>query len=77
MKKKLFTEAQIVAVLKQYEGGREAMDVCREYGISKATLFNWRRKYSGMETTHLKELKALQAAAARRKTVVLNKCMPN
>ncbi|GAB3971033.1 hypothetical protein GCM10028806_20220 [Spirosoma terrae] len=67
MKKKLFTEAQIVAVLKQYEGGREAMDVCREYGISKATLFNWRKKYSGMETTHLKELKALQEENRRLK----------
>ncbi|GAB3720031.1 hypothetical protein GCM10027592_63500 [Spirosoma flavus] len=60
MKKKKFTETQIVAILKQYEGGREAMDVCREYGISKATLFNWRKKYSGMEATHLKELKALK-----------------
>jgi putative transposase len=40
MKKKKFTETQIVAILKQYEGEREAMDVCREYGISKATLFN-------------------------------------
>ena len=37
MKKKNFTETQIVAILKQYEAGREAMDVCREYGISKAT----------------------------------------
>lgn len=67
MKKKLFTEAQIVAVLKQYEGGREAMDVCREYGISKATLFNWRKKYNGMETTHLKELKAIQEENRRLK----------
>ncbi|WP_266362041.1 transposase [Tellurirhabdus rosea] len=67
MKKKTFTEPQIVAILKQYEGGREAMDVCREYGISKATLFNWRRKYSGMESTHLKELKALQDENRRLK----------
>jgi putative transposase len=49
MKKKNYSETQIVAILKQYEGGREAMDVCHEYGISKATLFNWRKKYSGME----------------------------
>lgn len=67
MKKKKFTETQIVAILKQYEGGREAMDVCREYGISKATLFNWRKKYSGMEATHLKELKALKDENQRLK----------
>ncbi len=67
MKKKNFSETQIVAILKQYEGGREAMDVCREYGISKATLYNWRKKYNGMESSHLKELKALQDENRRLK----------
>ncbi|MGG7665485.1 transposase [Dyadobacter sp. BHUBP1] len=67
MKKKNYSETQIVAILKQYEGGREAMDVCREYGISKATLFNWRKKYSGMEAAQLKELKALQDEDRRLK----------
>ncbi|SEJ83826.1 putative transposase [Dyadobacter sp. SG02] len=56
-----------MAILKQYGGGREAMDVCREYGISKATLFNWRKKYSGMEAAQLKELKALQDENRRLK----------
>lgn len=67
MKKKNFTEAQIVSALKQYEGGREALDVCREYGISKATLYNWRKKYSGMETSHIRELKQLQDENRRLK----------
>jgi len=67
MKKQNFTETQIVSVLKQYEGGREALDVCREYGISKATLYNWRKKYSGMESTHVKELKNLQDENRRLK----------
>lgn len=69
MKKQRFTETQILQVLKQYEGGREALDVCREYGISKATLFNWRKKYSGMESSHIKELKALQNENRRFKQV--------
>lgn len=67
MKKRNFTETQIVSVLKQYEGGREALDVCREYGISKATLYNWRKKYSGMESSHIKELKYLQDENRRLK----------
>lgn len=67
MKRQKFTETQILQVLKQYEGGREALDVCREYGISKATLFNWRKKYSGMEASHIKELKALQDENRRLK----------
>ena len=56
MKKQRISETQIVSILKQYEGGREALDVCREYGISKATLYNWRKKYSGMDSSHVKEL---------------------
>lgn len=67
MKRKQFTETQIIAALKQYEGGRDAGDVCREYGIHKATLYNWRKKYSGMESSHLKELKTLQEENRRLK----------
>ena len=67
MKRKQFTETQIIAALKQYEGGRGAQDVCREYGIHKATLYNWRKKYSGMESSHLKELKTLQEENRRLK----------
>jgi putative transposase len=40
MRKKRFTEHQIIKVLKQVEGGRSAADVCREYGISQATYYN-------------------------------------
>ncbi len=67
MKKQKISETQIVSILKQYEGGREALDVCREYSISKATLYNWRKKYSGMESSHVKELKALQDENSRLK----------
>lgn len=35
------------------------MELCREFGISKAMLYNWRKRYSGMEPSHLKEMKAL------------------
>jgi putative transposase len=67
MKKQKFTETQIVSILKQYEGGREALDVCREYGISKATLYNWRKRYSGMESSNIKELKELKDENRRLK----------
>jgi putative transposase len=67
MKRKHFTETQIIAALKQYEGGRDVNDVCREYGIHKAIFYNWRKKYSGMESSQLKELKALQDENRRLK----------
>jgi putative transposase len=57
MRKKRFTEHQIIKVLKQVEGGRSAADVCREYGISQATYYNWKAKYGGMEASDIKRLK--------------------
>jgi putative transposase len=67
MKKQKFTETQIVSILKQYEGGREPMELCRKNGISRATLYNWRKKYSGMDSSHIRELKALQDENRRLK----------
>lgn len=67
MKRKQFTETQIISALKQYEGGRDVSDVCRELGIHKATFYNWRKKYSGMESSQLKELKTLQEENRRLK----------
>ncbi len=67
MKKSRFTETQIAAILKEYEGGRTVLDLCREYGISKPTFFNWKSKYGGMEVSELKRLKDLEAENARLK----------
>lgn len=60
MKKVRFTESQIVKILKEFESGIDAQSLCRQHGISKATFYNWRKKYSGMETTQLKRLKELE-----------------
>jgi putative transposase len=53
MKKKNFTESKILSIIKQYEGGRAIDDLCRENGISKATVYNWRKKFNGMDGARL------------------------
>lgn len=49
MRKRRFTETQIVRRLKEVEGGRAAKDVCRENSISETTYYNWKAKYGGMD----------------------------
>ncbi len=60
MKKSRFTETQIVDALKRHENGRSVTDLARELGITPATLYTWRKKYAGMESSHLKRLKRLK-----------------
>ena len=67
MKKSTFTETQIVNMIREYEGGRDAAEICREHSISRATFYNWRKKYSGMESHELKRLKELEAEDTRLK----------
>lgn len=67
MKSSKFNESQIIAILKQQESGLSVNDICREHGISQPTFFNWKKKYSGMDTSHLKRLKELETENSRLK----------
>ena len=67
MKRTRFTETQIVKALKELDGGRSADDLSREMDISKATLYRWKGKYGGMESSDVKRLKDLEEENARLK----------
>ena len=67
MKKTRFTESQIVGILKQYDDGKTSEAICREHNISKATFYNWRKKYNGMDTQQLRKLKELEDENKRLK----------
>ena len=67
MQKTRYTESQIIKVLNEVEGGRMVKDVCREYGISDATYYNWKSKYVGMTASDIKKLKELEDENRRLK----------
>ena len=69
MRTSKFSESQIVAILKQQEGGLKVADICREHGISCATFYKWRSKCGGMDASMLKRIKELEAEKARIKKI--------
>lgn len=77
MKKITFTEAQILGVLKEQEKGLKVAEICRKHGISDATFYNWKNKYSGMTINELKRLKELEYENARLKKMYANLSLEN
>jgi putative transposase len=70
MKKKRFTEEQIIAVLKEAEAGAKTSELCRKYGISDATFYNWKAKFSGMTVSEARRLKELEQENAKLKRLL-------
>ncbi len=77
MKKSRFTESQIVAILEEGEAGVAVGDVARKHGISRATYFNWRSKYSGVTVNELKRMKDLEAENAKLKRMYAELALEN
>jgi putative transposase len=70
LKARQYTEEQIIAVLKEGEAGAKVSELSRKYGMSDATYYNWKAKYSGMTVSDLKKLKALEEENRRLKQIV-------
>ena len=75
MKKSRFSEEQIIEILKQSEAGAKTNDVCRQHGISAATLYAWRSKYGGLEMSEAKRLKQLEDENWKLKRIVADQAL--
>ena len=51
MKRKRFSEAQIIGVLKEAEVGVKKQELCRKHGITEQTFYRWRSKYGGLQVS--------------------------
>jgi putative transposase len=67
MKRKNFTETQIIGAIKKQEAGIAVKEIAREIGISEATFYNWKAKYGGMEASDVAKMRALEKENAELK----------
>jgi putative transposase len=77
MRKREFTEHQIVATLQQVEGGRQAKDVCRELRISGAMYIDWKSRYGGMNTADVHRIRTLETEYSKLKWMYAELAMEN
>ena len=70
MKRSRFKEEKIIQILKEGESGVTVAELCRKYGMSDATYYNWKSKYHGMTVSELKRLKELEEENRRLKEIV-------
>jgi len=75
MRKKHYTEEQVFRILKEGESGTQVTDLCRKYGVSEATFFRWKSKYSGMELSDLKKMKSMEAENTQLKRIVADQAL--
>ena len=77
MKRKRFTEEQIIGVLKEHELGAKTADLCRKHGISEATFYNWKSKFGGMEVSVARRLKQLADENGKLKKLLADAMLDN
>ena len=77
MKRKRFTEEQIIGILREQEAGAKTGDLARKHGISEATLYNWKAKFGGMDVSDAKRLKALEDENGKLKRLLADAMLDN
>ena len=77
MKNAKFSEAQIMAILRQAENGVPVSELCREHGMSSASFYKWRAKFGGMDASLIGEMKDLAEQNRRLKKMYAEMSMQN
>lgn len=77
MKRKRFSEEQIIAILKEHEAGVAVADLCRKHGMSNASLYTWKSKYGGMDVSDAKKSKSLEEENGKLKRLLADAMLDN
>ena len=75
MRKSRFTDAQIIAVLYEWDAGAKVVDLVRKHGVTEQTLYRWKKKYGGLQASEAKRLKALEEENRQLKRLVAEQAL--
>jgi len=77
MKRKRFSEEQIIRILKEGEALGNVREACRQHNITEQTYYRWRNKFGGMEVSDAKRLKGLEKENSELKKLVAELTLDN
>jgi putative transposase len=77
MKRKQFSEEQIIGILKEAEAGALVTELCRKHGMSSATYYAWKARFGGLEVSDARRLRALEDENARLKRLLAEAMLDN
>ena len=75
MKKKRYTEEQIIGILREVDAGKKVEDVCREHGVSASSFYAWKTKFGSMEVSDAKRLRELEEENRKLKRLVADQAL--
>ena len=75
MPRRRFTEEQIIAILREADAGRSVLELLRQHGIARNTLYRWKAKYGGLEVSEARRLHALEDENRRLKKLVAEQAL--
>ena len=70
MRKSRFSEAKIIAILRELEAGVAIAELSRRNGVHANTIRLWRSKYAGLDVSDLARLKQLEAENAQMERII-------
>jgi putative transposase len=77
MKRKQFSEEQIIGGVKEAEAGAVVTEPCRKHGMSSATYYAWKAKFGGLEVSDAKRLRSLEEENAKLKRLLADTMLDN
>ncbi len=77
MKRKRFSEEQIIGILKEAEAGAVVTELCRKHGMSSPTYYAWKARFGGLEVSDARRLRALEDENARLKRLLAEAMLDN
>ena len=57
-------------MLREAEAGAKTRELCRKYGLSEPTFYNWKAKYARMTVSDARWLKELEADNSKLKKLL-------